>query len=67
MEGEKNKTNFKKNIVEIASFLPGKLRPFLNAIAAKRKEVAGTYDKVSGIVNDIYEKQEAEALKERAG
>ncbi len=66
MEGEKNKTNFKKNIVEIASFLPGKLRPFLNAIAAKRKEVAGTYDKVSGIVNDIYEKQEAEALKERA-
>lgn len=66
MEGENKKSNFKKNIEEIASFLPSKMRPFLNSLAAKRKEIADTLEKVSGIVNDIYDKQEAEAQKERA-
>ena len=66
MEGENNKQTFKKNILDIPSVLSGRVRPLLNAIAAKKKEVAATSDKISQIVNDIYDKQEEEALKERA-
>ena len=66
MEGENNKQTFKKNILDIPSVLSGRVRPLLNAIAAKKKEVAATSDKISKIVNDIYDRQEEEALKERA-
>ena len=64
MEGE-NKQNFKKNIIEIDSVLSGKVRPLLNALVAKRKEVAAAQNKISDIVNDIYDKAEEEERKER--
>ena len=66
MEGENSKQTFKKNILDIPSVLSGRVRPLLNAIVAKKKEVAATSDKISKIVNDIYDRQEEEALKERA-
>ena len=66
MEGENSKQTFKKNILDIPSVLSGRVRPLLNAIVAKKKEVASTSDKISKIVNDIYDRQEEEALKERA-
>ncbi len=66
MEGENKKPNVKKNIEEISAFISGKLRPFLNMLAAKKGEVKNAIDKVGDVVDAIYGKQEEEAEKERA-
>ena len=65
MEGE-SRQNFKKNILEIPTVLGTKVRPLLSAITAKKKEVSEATEKIGQIINEIYDKLEAEAQKERA-
>ena len=65
MEGE-SRQNFKKNILEIPTVLGTKVRPLLSAITAKKKEVSEATQKIGNIINEIYDKLEAEAQKERA-
>ena len=65
MEGE-SRQNFKKNIQEIPTVLGTKVRPLLSAITAKKKEISEATEKIGNIINEIYDKLEAEAQKERA-
>ena len=65
MEGE-SRQNFKKNILEIPTVLGTKVRPLLSAITAKKKEISEATEKIGNIINEIYDKLEAEAQKERA-
>ena len=65
MEGE-SRQNFKKTILEIPTVLGTKVRPLLSAITAKKKEISEATEKIGNIINEIYDKLEAEAQKERA-
>ena len=65
MEGE-SRQNFKKKIIEIPTVLGTKVRPLLSAITAKKKEISEATEKIGNIINEIYDKLEAEAQKERA-
>ena len=65
MEGE-SRQNFKKIILEIPTVLGTKVRPLLSAITAKKKEISEATEKIGNIINEIYDKLEAEAQKERA-
>ena len=65
MEGE-SRQNFKKKIIEIPTVLGTKVRPLLSAITAKKKEISEAMEKIGNIINEIYDKLEAEAQKERA-